>query len=49
MREASRLLRPYNPVQDVEPFSSQQIVDAGDIAANPFNIEEAVAQTEIRQ
>ncbi|TFC21217.1 agmatinase [Cryobacterium algoritolerans] len=44
VREASRLLRPYNPVQDVEPFSSQQVVDAGDIAANPFNITEAVAQ-----
>jgi len=46
VREASRLLRPYNHVQDVEPFSTQQIVDAGDIAANPFNIEEAVAQIE---
>ena len=46
VREASRLLRPYNPVQDVEPFLTQQIVDAGDIAANPFNIEEAVAQIE---
>jgi agmatinase len=46
VREASRLLRPYNPVQDVEPFSTQQIADAGDIAANPFNIEEAVAQIE---
>ena len=46
VREASRLLRPYNPVQDVEPFSTQQIVDAGDIAANPFNIEEAVSQIE---
>jgi len=46
VREASRLLRPYNPVQDVEPFSTQQIVDAGDIAANPFNIEEAIAQIE---
>jgi len=44
VREASRLLRPYNPVQDVEPFSSQQVVDAGDIAANPFNLTEAVAQ-----
>ena len=46
VREASRLLRPYNPVQDVEPFSTQQVVDAGDIAANPFNIDEAVAQIE---
>ncbi|TFB54776.1 agmatinase [Cryobacterium tagatosivorans] len=44
VREASRLLRPYNPAQDVEPFSTQQVVDAGDIAANPFNITEAVAQ-----
>ncbi len=46
VREASRLLRPYNPVQDVEPFSTQQIADAGDIAANPFSIEEAVKQIE---
>ncbi|MEO6200273.1 MAG: agmatinase [Cryobacterium sp.] len=44
VREASRLLRPYNPGQDVSPFSTQQVVDAGDIAANPFNITEAVAQ-----
>jgi len=44
VREASRLLRPYNPAQDVSPFSAQQVVDAGDIAANPFNITEAVAQ-----
>ncbi len=44
IREASRLLRPYNPAQDVEPFSSQQVADAGDISANPFNILEAVDQ-----
>ncbi|MBC7441223.1 MAG: agmatinase [Ramlibacter sp.] len=46
VREASRLLRPYNPVQDVEPFAAQQVVDAGDIVANPFSIEEAVGQIE---
>ncbi|HEU0205403.1 MAG TPA: agmatinase [Pseudolysinimonas sp.] len=46
IREASRLLRPYNPAQDVEPFSSQQVADAGDISANPFNILEAVEQIE---
>lgn len=46
IREASRLLRPYNPVQDVEPFSAQQVVDAGDIAVNPFDISEAIAQIE---
>jgi agmatinase len=44
VREASRLLRPYNPAQDVSPFSAQQVVDAGDISANPFNLTEAVAQ-----
>jgi agmatinase len=44
IREASRLLRPYNPAQDVEPFSAQQVADAGDVSANPFNIDEAVGQ-----
>ncbi|WP_104133914.1 MULTISPECIES: agmatinase [unclassified Cryobacterium] len=47
VREASRLLRPYNPVQDVEPFNAQQVVDAGDIVANPFNIDEAITQIEV--
>ena len=46
VREASRLLRPYNPVQDVEPFATQQVADAGDIAVNPFSIDEAVATIE---
>jgi agmatinase len=46
IREASRLLRPYNPAQDAEPFALAQVVDAGDIAVNPFNIEEALAQIE---
>lgn len=42
VRQASRLLRPYHPALDVSPFAAQQVADAGDIAANPFNIEEAV-------
>jgi agmatinase len=46
VREASRLLRPYNPAQDVSPFASQQVADAGDIAANPFDITAAVAEIE---
>jgi guanidinobutyrase / D-arginase len=46
VRESSRLLRPYNPSQDIDPFSTQQVVDAGDIAANPFAIDEALAQIE---
>ncbi|WP_370626882.1 agmatinase [Salinibacterium sp. ZJ450] len=46
VREASRLLRPYNPAQDVFPFRAQQVTDAGDIAANPFDIAAAVAEIE---
>lgn len=48
VRESSRLLRPYNPAQDVAPFARQQVVDAGDIAVNPFDIAEAVAEIERR-
>lgn len=44
IRESSRLLRPYNPAQDASPFALAQVVDAGDIAANPFDIVEAVEQ-----
>ena len=44
IRESSRLLRPYNPAQDFLPFEEAQVVDAGDIAANPFDINEAVDQ-----
>ena len=46
IRQASRLLRPYNPALDVEPFRSAQVVDAGDIACNPFDIAEALTQIE---
>jgi len=42
IREASRLLRPYNPALDVSPFEIAQVADAGDVAVNPFNIGEAI-------
>ena len=42
VRESSRLLRPYHPGLDVSPFELIQVADAGDIAANPFNINEAI-------
>ena len=42
VREASRLLRPYNPAQDVSPFQVAQVVDAGDVPVNPFAIDEAI-------
>jgi agmatinase len=46
VRASSRLLRPYNPAADVEPFATQQVVDAGDLAVNPFDIEAAIAEVE---
>ena len=46
IRQGSRLLRPYNPALDVAPFAGVQVVDAGDIAANPFSIETAMKQIE---
>jgi len=46
VRESSRLLRPYNPAQDVSPFAIAQVVDAGDIPVNPFDLTEAVAEVE---
>lgn len=46
LREGSRLLRPYNPGLDVSPFAAAQVVDAGDIAVNPFNIGEAIERVQ---
>ncbi|WP_394941755.1 agmatinase [Psychromicrobium sp. YIM B11713] len=44
VREASRLLRPYNPAQELAPFEVAQVADAGDLAVNPFNINEAIEE-----
>ena len=46
IRESSRLLRPYNPAQEIKPFAVQQVVDGGDIAVNPFAIDEALASVQ---
>lgn len=45
IRQASRHLRPaYNPAQDISPFRVLQAVDAGDVACNPFEIDETLRQ-----
>ncbi len=44
VRQASRLLRPFNPALGVHPFGEQQVADAGDIACNPFDIHAAIDQ-----
>jgi agmatinase len=46
IRQSSRLLRPYNPALEVSPFGVQQVVDAGDLVVNPFDIGEAIGQIE---
>jgi agmatinase len=46
IRESSRLLRPYNPALQASPFAAQQVADAGDLAVNPFSIDEAIAAVE---
>jgi agmatinase len=46
IRAGSKLLRPYHPGLEVEPWSIQQVADAGDLAPNPFDILEAIGQIE---
>ena len=46
VRAASKLLRPYHPGLDVLPWAEHQVVDAGDAAINPFDLEQAVADVE---
>jgi guanidinobutyrase / D-arginase len=46
VRESSRLLRPYNPAVSVAPFAALQVADAGDVAVNPFSIDEAIPAVE---
>jgi len=46
IRESSRLLRPYNPALQASPFATQQVADAGDLAVNPFSIDEAIGAVE---
>lgn len=47
VRQASRHLRPAQHVElGVAPFERVQVVDAGDVAATPFDIDAAVGQIE---
>jgi len=46
VRAGSKLLRPYHPFLEVQPWTVHQVADAGDVAANPFSITEAIASIE---
>ena len=42
IRAGSKLLRPHHPFLEVQPWDVHQVADAGDAAANPFSIAEAI-------
>jgi agmatinase len=47
IRQASRMLRPqFHPIHEIEPFALLQGADAGDVACNPFDIQESIGQIE---
>ncbi|TDD96829.1 agmatinase [Actinomadura rubrisoli] len=46
VRQSSRLLRPYHPALDVEPFAVSQVADAGDVGVNPFDLAAAIRAIE---
>lgn len=46
IRAGSKLLRPYHSFVDVFPWLDQQVVDAGDVAANPFDLLAAIDSVE---
>lgn len=44
IRSASALLRPYNPVLDVDVFATLSVVDGGDLAITPGNAQRTSEQ-----
>jgi agmatinase len=44
IRSASIVLRPYNPVQDVQVFGRLSVADLGDVRVTPGNAEKTVGQ-----
>ena len=44
IRSASIVLRPYNPVQDVQVFGRLSVADLGDVTVTPGNAEKTVGQ-----
>ncbi|MEE8109644.1 MAG: agmatinase, partial [bacterium] len=48
VREASSLLRPYNPVLDVDPYKELNFGDAGDLALSPMDLQRTFSIVEER-
>lgn len=46
IRAESSLLRPYNMGTRAAPFESLQVADIGDVATNPYNLDDSVERIE---
>jgi len=46
VREQSVLIRPWNPVLNINPFQQFRIADFGDFSVNPLSIEDTFARVE---
>jgi agmatinase len=44
VREQSAMIRPYNPVLRVSPFSQLRVADLGELSVNPLSIEDTYAR-----
>jgi agmatinase len=46
VRQQSAIIRPWNPVLNVDPFARHRIADYGDFSVNPLSIEDTFARIE---
>jgi len=46
VREQSVLIRPWNPVQSINPFAKYRIADYGDFSVNPLSIQDTFHRVE---
>ncbi len=46
VRQQSAIIRPWNPVLNVNPFSKYRIADYGDFIVNPLSIEDTLQRVE---
>ena len=46
VREQSAIIRPWNPVLNVNPFTKYRIADYGDFSVNPLSIEDTFRRVE---
>ncbi len=44
IRDQSAIIRPYNPVLDISPFTQLRVADYGDLSTNPLSMEDTFAR-----